>query len=54
MFEERAKLGQIATIEDEVVVFPNQTTDFLQITADGELQQIVVLDQNGAKVKQSE
>ena len=51
-FEERAKLSQTATIENEVAVFPNPTSDFLQITADGELQQIVVLDQNGEEVKQ--
>ncbi|WP_341907599.1 T9SS type A sorting domain-containing protein [Fluviicola taffensis] len=51
-FEERAKLSQTATIENEVTVFPNPTSDFLQITADGELQQIVVLDQNGAELKQ--
>ncbi len=51
-FEERAKLSQTATVENEVAVFPNPTTDFLQITTDRELQQIVVLDQNGAEVKQ--
>jgi hypothetical protein len=51
-FEERAKLSQITTSENEVALFPNPTTDFFQIISEKELQKISLLDQNGAEVKQ--
>jgi|GEM_PF-4130363 len=52
-FEEQARLSQTTVVNssNEVYVFPNPTSDFLQITGDGEIQQIVILDQNGAEVK---
>ncbi|WP_343636322.1 T9SS type A sorting domain-containing protein [Fluviicola sp.] len=55
-FEQRAILNQTAglnsTNENGVFLFPNPTTDFLQISTSNLLQQILVLDQNGAVVKQ--
>jgi hypothetical protein len=53
-FEEQARLSQTTEVNssNEVYVFPNPTTDFLQISTSKPLQQILVLDQTGATVKQ--
>ena len=55
-FEERARLNQTtgvnSTNESDVYVFPNPTTDFLQIATSKSLQHILVTDQIGATVKQ--
>lgn len=55
-FEQRARLNQTAglnsTNENGVSIFPNPTTDFLQISTIKHLEQILVLNQNGATVKQ--
>ncbi len=53
--EEQVKFNQLAKsmaiVESEVAIFPNPTTDFLQVTAKNEIQQISLLDQNGSEVK---
>ncbi|MNY31090.1 hypothetical protein D3C86_1652370 [compost metagenome] len=40
-----------ATVESEASVFPNPTTDFLQIVTSGELQEVILQNQNGVEVK---
>jgi hypothetical protein len=54
-FEEQTKLNQAArlntTIEDEVVIFPNPTTDYIQVASDKAFTEIVIQDQNGSEVK---
>lgn len=45
-------LGLATTVENEVAVFPNPATDFVQIASDKEFTEIIVLDQHGSKIKQ--
>jgi hypothetical protein len=55
-FSEQARLTQTtggnSTDENRVSVFPNPTTDYLRILTSKSLQQIRVLDQTGATIKE--
>ncbi|MDR0803232.1 T9SS type A sorting domain-containing protein, partial [Fluviicola sp.] len=47
-----AGTGRTGTENRETVAYPNPTSDFLQIAATEELQQVILLDQSGAEVKE--
>lgn len=55
-FSEQARLNQAAGVnfinETGVSIFPNPTTDYLQVSTSKPLQRILVLDQAGAAIKQ--
>ena len=54
--EESAKLNQTtrlnSTLENDVTVFPNPTSDFLQIVTTQKIEKSFVVDQNGKEIKQ--
>ena len=53
--EESAKLNQTtrlnSTVENDVMVFPNPSSDFLQIVTTQEIKKVLVVDQNGKEMK---
>lgn len=54
--EENAKLNQTTRpnlmVENDIIVFPNPSSDFLQIMTTQEIEKVLVVDQNGMQVKQ--
>lgn len=54
--EENATFNQAtrpnSAVENNVTVFPNPTSDFLQIVTTQEIEKVLVVDQTGAEVKQ--
>lgn len=43
---------EVATVEESILVYPNPTTDFLNIKADSSITKIEILDATGKKIKE--